>query len=109
MDPNRVLIATASAIVETAGGLDADALPVSVSDADPRVAAEWAPLVRAAIPALRRFSRKLDALAAPVTVTGTASCQHCGRSVTPPPSGRAVMYCSQSCRQRAYEARKAAR
>src|SRR5690348_6225372 len=36
-------------------------------------------------------------------------CEWCGRAVRQPPTGRLLRYCDRSCRQRAYEARTAAR
>lgn len=54
---------------------------------------------------LRRLVSKCQDVA--VTVTDGAPCAHCGRPVMPSESGRRL-YCSRSCRQRAYEARKEA-
>ena len=60
---------------------------------------------RDALVILRRLQRRL---AASVTVTEGSPCVHCGRLVPAGASGRRVLYCSRSCRQRAYERRKTA-
>lgn len=62
-------------------------------------------LLDGAMPALHRLQRELRRLAR-VTVTGGPTCRHCGGPM--PASSGARLYCSQSCRQRAYEARREA-
>jgi hypothetical protein len=76
---------------------------VTVSEADPALAVEWASQVRAAMVVLRRFQAALDAMEAAVTVTNRM-CHYCGRPI-PESAGKAI-YCRRSCRQRAYEARR---
>ena len=43
-----------------------------------------------------------------VTVDGATRCSWCGRAVPRPAVGRPRRYCRDSCRQRAYEARRRA-
>ena len=47
------------------------------------------------------------AIIAVVTVTEPAHCEWCGREIALSPRGRRRKYCDQTCRQRAYEHRKA--
>ncbi|AYJ32305.1 hypothetical protein D4R08_02255 [Corynebacterium xerosis] len=42
-----------------------------------------------------------------MTVTEPAHCEWCGREIALSPRGRRRKYCDQTCRQRAYEHRKA--
>src|SRR2546429_2521735 len=48
-------------------------------------------------------------MAAPAEHVVQSPCQWCGRTIEQPPRGRKLRYCDRSCRQRAYEARTAAR
>lgn len=52
---------------------------------------------------LRAVIRRLDAVNAP-PAPGTPSCVRCGRALAE--DGRKRSWCSQACRQRAYEARR---
>ncbi|MFC3850922.1 hypothetical protein ACFORJ_12210 [Corynebacterium hansenii] len=42
-----------------------------------------------------------------MTVNDTAHCEWCGREIALSPRGRRRKYCDQTCRQRAYEHRRA--
>lgn len=93
-------------------GLDLDAMASIVQmfgweGVDPIVAAETLDLVRAAMTTFRKLERALTEISQAVTVTGEP-CEHCGRPVRSSSTGQVVRYCSRSCRQRAYEARRAA-
>lgn len=46
---------------------------------------------------------------APAEHVVQSPCEWCQRAITQPPRGRQLRYCNRSCRQRAYEARTAAR
>ncbi|MGI8684440.1 MAG: hypothetical protein ACR2MO_05015 [Acidimicrobiales bacterium] len=52
---------------------------------------------------LRAVTRRLDDLGA-TPVPGAQGCARCGRAL--PEEGRKRRWCSQACRQRAYEARR---
>ena len=71
---------------------------------DPVKIRECLAAVDEAMPSLRRFQRRLRA-ATRVTVTDGARCRHCDGPM-PSGSGSGRLYCSRSCRQRAYEARR---
>ena len=77
---------------------------------DPAIARQALASIQQLMPVLRRFQRQLEAVTSAVTVTDGKPgepCRHCGRPVTPSESGRMRLYCSRSCRQRAYEKRRA--
>jgi hypothetical protein len=72
------------------------------------VAGYWAPEVRAAMVKLRRFQRFVEAMDRSVTVTGDGrACAYCGGMI--PEETPKATYCCPAHKQRAYEARQAAR
>jgi hypothetical protein len=89
-------VASASSLMLRA--LDVSAIP-------PGVAQEALAEFDRAMPALRRFRRELRRRVARVTVTDGPTCRHCDGPM-PPSSPGVRLYCSRSCRQRAYEARR---
>ncbi|MGI8752150.1 MAG: hypothetical protein ACR2MN_07535 [Acidimicrobiales bacterium] len=97
-------------IRQTGHSLDAQACSVTMfgwDGVDPEVAAEALHQLRSAMTVFRKLERGLAQAAQAVTVT-SEPCEHCGRPVRSSSTGQVVRYCSRSCRQRAYEARKAA-
>jgi hypothetical protein len=101
LDSNRVVRAIANQSIGMATGLDR----IDWSQVAPDLAAETVPLLDAAMTAMRQVRRELRRIAA-VTVTDGPPCRHCDAPVPLSASGRQPLYCSQSCRQRAYEARR---
>ena len=102
IDSNRI-------VERVAGELDAATTGLDLIDWPGVDGAALAPLVRDldnAMVVLRRFQRDVHAVTDPVILTDRPPCQHCGRPVRPSETGRKVLYCSRSCRQRAYEARQ---
>ena len=81
---------------------------LDLNGVDPALAAAVLPEIDAGMIALRKMRRQIARLAATVTVDG-APCVWCGRPVLPSTGTRPRLYCSRSCRQRAYEERKAGR
>lgn len=99
----QILSGQARGIADIAWRL-ADDLP-GLSLVNPEVRQNCLELLDEAVPALHRLQRELRRLAR-ITVTDGAKCRHCDGPM--PPSSGARLYCSRSCRQRAYEARREA-
>jgi hypothetical protein len=81
---------------------------LDLNGVDPALAAAVLPEIDSGMIALRKMRRQIAKLAATVTVDGIP-CDWCGRPVLPSTGTRPRLYCSRSCRQRAYEERRAGR
>ncbi len=96
-------VATMAELVEVAERLAVVRQALDVVAPGPDQAAVLVGRLRPLLGDLRAVTRRLDALAA-APLPSAPGCARCGRPL--PKDGRERKWCSQACRQRAYEARR---
>lgn len=96
-------VATVAELVELAERLDVVRQALEVVNPGPDQAAVLLRRLRPLLADLRAVTRRLDAVGA-APPPGAPSCARCGRAL--PAGGHKRRWCSQACRQRAYEARR---